>query len=558
MRVFELHAPVKVIQRSKGRSAVAAAAYRSGESLEDERTGVTHDYTRKNGVEMTALLLPDNAPEFAHDRSQLWNQAEAAEKHPRAQTAREIEVSFPHEFNVKQRREAAQRIGRLLVDRGYAADIAMHRPSPKSDERNHHCHILWTTRKFERGGWAKTKERTFDDLKKGPEEIKKLREEVAGVLNNIATRERLPVYVEHLSYETRGEDIEPTVHMGPMATQIEREGRKSYIGEKNREIKARNEQRRQLHQQKKVIDLELARLELRERASQTAQDDPRETFYREAQERRGALLEAHEREFGARERELRLEAVRLSRSLANAKVITRMLRYFSGQTKTDRESLSKIKGELETIHQRKQADLAAFERDRKARLDALLKEQARREPPAPPVQKTQEEKRREEIRERRTEPARAPEPAFESKPAPSPAPAQEKPAQNDYAARRRAFFRQRALKQRQEQNERKERPRAQKQAQKKEPAKPLPSREFNAAGGGHDEIRTGEEETRRAREANPVKHEEQVRKERESEPGHRPANDFDRAAGYQERRERFMTQRQKARDRGRGGPDREM
>lgn len=535
MRVFELHAPVKVVQRSKGRSAVAAAAYRSGESLEDERTGITHDYTRKHGIEMTALLLPDNAPEFAHDRSALWNRAEAAEKHPRAQTAREIEISFPHEFNVKQRREAAQRIGQLIVARGYAADIAMHQPAPKSDKRNHHCHILWTTRKFENDGWAKTKERTFDDLKKGPEEIKKLREEVAGVLNNIATRERLPVYVEHLSYETRGEELEPTHHMGPMATEIERDGRKSHIGEKNREIMARNEQRRQLHQQKKVIDLELARLELREKGRQTAQDDPRETFYREAQERRGALLEAQAREFGAKERELRLEAVRLSRSLANAKVITRMLRYFSGRAKADRESLSKIKGELETIHQRKQADLAAFERDRQARLDALLKEQARRESPAPPVQKTQEEKQQEEIRERRTEPARAPEPASETKPAPSPAPAQAKPAQNDYEARRRAFFRQRAVKQRQEQSERKERPRAQEQAQKKEPARPLPSRDFNAAGTGEPKANAPEQD----------------RFERQT------ANDFDRAAGSG--RERHRTNRPSARNRDRGGgPDREM
>ena len=115
MRVMELHAPLRVVSRGSGRSATAAAAYRSASRIECQRTGQVHDYTRKQGVEHTALLLPDEAPDWAHDRSALWNGAEMREKHPRAQPAREVEVSLPTEFTDRQRREAGLAIGSWIV-----------------------------------------------------------------------------------------------------------------------------------------------------------------------------------------------------------------------------------------------------------------------------------------------------------------------------------------------------------------------------------------------------------------------------------------------------------
>ena len=73
------HLSIKTISRAAGRSATAAAAYRTGERITDERTGDRHDYRARRGVESTRLILPDSAPDWAHDRAALWNAAEQAE-----------------------------------------------------------------------------------------------------------------------------------------------------------------------------------------------------------------------------------------------------------------------------------------------------------------------------------------------------------------------------------------------------------------------------------------------------------------------------------------------
>lgn len=125
MRVMELHAPLKIVQRSKGRTATAAAAYRAAARIEDERTGQVHDYQKKRGVEHTELLAADGAPAWTRDRAALWNAAERREKHPRAQTAREVEIGFPAEFNAAQRVEAGRNVAKLLIARyGSATDVA--------------------------------------------------------------------------------------------------------------------------------------------------------------------------------------------------------------------------------------------------------------------------------------------------------------------------------------------------------------------------------------------------------------------------------------------------
>jgi hypothetical protein len=401
MRVLELHSPVKLVQRSKGRTATAAAAYRSASRIECERTGIVHDYTRKRGVEFTALLLPDEAPDWAHDRAKLWNAAELREKHPRAQTAREMEVSFPTEFNREQRREAGLQIAQLLIARyGAAVDAAWHEPNRKGDERNHHAHFQFTTRRFENGGWAKAKDRTLDDLYgKGAEEITALRQGVAGILNNIAARDRLGVYVEHLNFEKRGLDQEPTQHVGPIATQMERRGVQTDIGNRNRRVKARNEQRRKLREEKKVVDIALERERLRlkqqeeqkrqadrrkqspapavtedHRSQAQPQEDPYAAFYREAQERRQAMLAELDRKHGAGEKELQRDIARLHQSLDTGGLV-RLWRNFTGRTQQDKDQLRKLTDALDDIGRQRQAAHDAFERDRQVRLDAIRRQQ---------------------------------------------------------------------------------------------------------------------------------------------------------------------------------------
>lgn len=135
------HCSVKPIRRSHGRSATAAAAYRSGTLIADERTGEIHDYRNRRGVAHTEILTRDGAPAWAQERAQLWNAAEAAEKRKYACVAREIEVSLSHDLDAALRLDLARSYGRFLVERyGVAVDMAIHDPGKEGDNRNHHVH----------------------------------------------------------------------------------------------------------------------------------------------------------------------------------------------------------------------------------------------------------------------------------------------------------------------------------------------------------------------------------------------------------------------------------
>ena len=254
MRTNELHANADQIGRSDGRSSVAAAAYRSGERLVDERTGLVHDYTKKSGVEYARVYTPYNAPEELRDREKLWNAVEKKENRKNSSVAHELELSFPHEFNAMQRRESVDSISRELMNRyNCAVDIALHHPNREGDQRNFHAHVLFTTRGFDestKDGWSKNKFRdlsadkiTVDDKShnRGVLEIKSLRKFTADEMNRIAQRDKLEVKTEHLSYKERGIEKEPTKKMGYVATQAERRGIKTERGDLNRAIKASND-----------------------------------------------------------------------------------------------------------------------------------------------------------------------------------------------------------------------------------------------------------------------------------------------------------------------------
>ena len=121
------HMGAMVISRGSGGSAVAAAAYRSGERIGDERTGETHDYARRSGVDGTEIIAPDGAPDWVRDRSRLWNEAEAAEKRKDSQVAREVRVALPSELYQQQRRDLVREYVRAeFTDRGMVADVAYH------------------------------------------------------------------------------------------------------------------------------------------------------------------------------------------------------------------------------------------------------------------------------------------------------------------------------------------------------------------------------------------------------------------------------------------------
>jgi len=228
------HLSVKTVSRSAGRSATAAAAYRAGCKITDERTGEIHDYTRKGGVESAAVILPDNAPEWARDRAQLWNAAEQAEKRKNSTVAREFEIALPAELSPAEREKLAHDFARELVNRhGMAADVAIHAPGKEGDNRNHHAHILLTTRRLGPDGLGE-KTRELDDQKTGKELVKQWRERFATLQNERLREAGHAVQVDHRSHAERGLEAEPTRHLGPTASAIERRtGERSRKGQQH-------------------------------------------------------------------------------------------------------------------------------------------------------------------------------------------------------------------------------------------------------------------------------------------------------------------------------------
>ena len=156
------HLSIKIISRDKGKSAVAASAYQSGEKIKNEYDGIVHDFTRKGGIAHTEILLPQNAPQEFANRSVLWNSVEKIEKSKNSQLAREIEIALPKELDREKQIELVRNyVKENFVDVGMCADIAIH---DKNDE-NPHAHILLTMRSLNEDktwGAKSKKEYIFD------------------------------------------------------------------------------------------------------------------------------------------------------------------------------------------------------------------------------------------------------------------------------------------------------------------------------------------------------------------------------------------------------------
>lgn len=231
----------KPIQRSKGRSAVAAAAYRAAEKIEDERTGLTHDFTRKSSVIFSEIVTPDNSE---ISRAQLWNAAEQSEKRKDATTAREYEFALPCELTSEQQIELAQSIATHIIKRQQCAvDFSIHAPGRDSDQRNYHVHMLCTTREYKAGQLHKkcNVELSDTDRKKiglpgRRAELTDLRERWADMCNHALERHGHEARIDHRSNADRQIDAEPTKHLGPHATALERRGIQTRRGDLNRTV----------------------------------------------------------------------------------------------------------------------------------------------------------------------------------------------------------------------------------------------------------------------------------------------------------------------------------
>ena len=260
MAIF--HLSVKIISRGKGKSAVAAAAYRSGERITNEYDGITHDYTRKRGVMLTRILLPKNAPIGFYNRSRLWNDVEKIEKAKNAQLVREVEVSIPKELSAAEGyylvKEFCQK---NFVDKGMIADICFH----DKGYGNPHAHIMLTVRPFlDDGSWGSKQKKVYIldengkkiyDQKKRQYKCKsvpttdwndrgnveKWRKSWADMCNTYLEKSGHDERIDHRSYERQGLEILPTQHLGTAASQMEKRNIKTERGEVNRHIRIVNQ-----------------------------------------------------------------------------------------------------------------------------------------------------------------------------------------------------------------------------------------------------------------------------------------------------------------------------
>lgn len=227
------HLSVKTFSRSNGQSATAAVAYRAGAKIHCDHERRDHDYSKKRDVIHSEIFLPPNAPSWATDRQQLWNEVERAEKRKNSTVAREFEVALPNELNEQQRIALVQDFAKQIVARhGCAVDAHLHddKGSYKSKE-NQHAHIMLSTRRLEPEGFTK-KTRELDEKKSG--EVVYWREQWAKTAN-----EHLREYgieIDHRSLKDQGLEREPTIKMGAAASALERKGIKTDRGDINREV----------------------------------------------------------------------------------------------------------------------------------------------------------------------------------------------------------------------------------------------------------------------------------------------------------------------------------
>lgn len=245
MAIFHLN--TSTISRKSGRTSTAASAYRCGGVLYDERTDKTHDYTKKQGVVFSECFLFENGEKINLDRQRVWNTAEKVEKRIDARTAREIIINLPHELDEINRLELVQEFTEHIAKTyNVAIDFAIHQPSKEGDQRNHHAHILMTTRRAELGenNSLLLGEKTNLELSntklgklglpKTQDQITAIRKTYADMANDYLEFSHIDDRIDHRSYADQGIDKLPTKKLGSKTVQAERDGIQTIKGDYNR------------------------------------------------------------------------------------------------------------------------------------------------------------------------------------------------------------------------------------------------------------------------------------------------------------------------------------
>jgi len=258
------HFSVNIISRGKGKSAVASATYISGEKIKNEWDGVTHDYTRKQGVISKEIFLPDHAPKEYKDRKTLWNSVELFEKNSNAQLARNFIISLPKELSIEENKKMIEEyIQTNFVKEGMIVDLAIHDESREGNQ-NIHAHIMTIVRPInEDGTWGQKSKKEYILDEKGEKilnkngkpktrkvelttwndkvNVEKWRENFSDLCNKYLERAGAEKRVDHRSFKRQGIKQIPTIHLGASASAMERKGIRTEKGDINREIKKQNE-----------------------------------------------------------------------------------------------------------------------------------------------------------------------------------------------------------------------------------------------------------------------------------------------------------------------------
>ena len=275
MAIYHMHATV--ISRASGGSAVAAAAYRSGEKIIDERTGEAHDYSRRSGVDGAEIIAPEGAPDWVRDRDRLWNSGEDAEKRKDSQVAREVRVALPRELDPEQRRELVRGFVQAeFAGRGMVADVSYH----DGNSVNPHAHILLTTRELNSDGFGR-KDRSWNSK----ELLSGWREQWAESANRALERSGRAERIDHRTLAAqraeaieRGQgvraeklDRDPEIHLGKSAWMARRRGEGNERTRRNDRIcsgnRAREMERSQLTRERWALDAEIRAAKLQEAVS---------------------------------------------------------------------------------------------------------------------------------------------------------------------------------------------------------------------------------------------------------------------------------------------------
>lgn len=265
MAIYHFH--TSIIKASKGKCAVASAAYISAESLYDERLGQTFSYTRKEEVVFSEILLPKNAPEHLHDRATLWNEVERVQNKANSRYARQFDMALPIELDRSQMIELSRKfIVENFVNKGMAADWALH-----DKDGNPHIHVMCTVRGFNKNGtWASMEKKEYArdengekipdiDPETGEQKVRvregkgveKLWKRITVEANTWNSRAQLyewrknwaavcneyllpENHIDHRSYAEQGIAKLPTIHEGYAAKEMAKRGEVVDVVEENK------------------------------------------------------------------------------------------------------------------------------------------------------------------------------------------------------------------------------------------------------------------------------------------------------------------------------------